>query len=62
MTVSQFRGSEAAREIRAFRASYDPRDASDREIAQRIRDRLQRDLCRSEREVHPEFVDLGGEA
>lgn len=61
MTGQQFRGSEAARNIRDFLASYDALDPSDREVAARIRERLQREIYRREREIYPEFVDLGGE-
>lgn len=62
MTDRQLHGSESARTIRAFISSYDERDASDREVAFRIRERLHREQYRRERVLYPEFVDLGGEA
>ena len=62
MTDRRLHGSETVRIIRAFIASYDVRDASDREVALRIRERLHRELYRREREHYSEFVDVGGEA
>ena len=62
MTDQQSRGSETARIIRTFIASHSSWDASDREVAKRIKDRLQRELYRRERESYPEFVDFGGES
>lgn len=61
MEASHRDGEEAAREIRAFLASYDGRDASDREIAAQIRARLHSELYRREREHYPEWIDHGGE-
>ena len=54
-------GAETARAIRAFLATYDGCDASDRQIAMRIRARLHSELYRREREQYPEWIDLGGE-
>jgi hypothetical protein len=60
--AAQRRGDDAsAQAIRAFLATYDGRDASDRQIALRIRERLHSELYRREREHYPEWVDLGGE-
>ena len=54
-------GAETAQVIRAFLSTYDARDASDREIAARIRMRLHSELYRRERERYPEWIDHGGE-
>ena len=54
-------GTEAARVFRAFLATYDASDASDRQVATRIRERLHSELYRRERERYPEWIDLGGE-
>lgn len=63
MTGQQrIQGSETAQAIRAFLATYDARDAADRQIAARIRERLHGELYRREREHYSEHVDLGGEA
>ncbi len=59
------RASAAANTVRAIRdfvASYDRYDADDRAIAVRIRQVLHSELYRREREIYPEWVDLGGEA
>jgi hypothetical protein len=56
------RGSKMGDAIRSFIATYDACDASDREIATRIRCRLLSELYRREREAYPEWIDLGGEA
>jgi len=61
MAAAQRTGEEAARTIRAFLATYDARDASDRQVALRIRERLNSELYRRERELYPEYIDLGGE-
>ena len=61
MLESHRRGEETAQVIRAFLATYDGRDASDRQIAMRIRERLHRELYRREREQHPQWIDHGGE-
>ena len=58
----QTRGSETAQAIRSFIAGYDGRDESDREVAALIRRRLHGELYRREREIYPEWIDLGGEA
>ena len=55
-------GAETAQAIRAFLSTYDASDASDREIATRIRARLHSELYRREREQYPEWIDHGGEA
>ena len=55
-------GTEAVRVIRTFLETYDGRDPADRQAAQRIKVRLLREIYRREREIYPEFVDLGGEA
>ena len=55
-------GVETARAIRAFLSTYEASDASDRQIALRIRERLHSELYRREREQYPEYVDLGGES
>jgi hypothetical protein len=47
--------------IRTFIASHATWDEADREVARNIKDRLQRELYRREREIYPEFVDFGGE-
>ena len=60
--VEQHRGAETARAIRAFLATYDASDASDRQVATRIRERLHSELYRREREQYTEWVDLGGES
>lgn len=58
----QSRGKEIVQVINAFLATYDKRSASDRQISFRIRERLQGELYRREREQFPEWIDLGGEA
>ena len=50
-----------AQMIRDFIATYDARDASDRQIAARIRERLHSELYRRERAQYPQWIDLGGE-
>lgn len=56
------RSSDTAQAIRAFIATYDRNDVSDREIAARIREKLHSELYRRERESwNAPFVDLGGE-
>lgn len=55
-------GAATAQAIRAFFSTYDARDASDREVAARIRTRLHRELYRRERDQYPEWIDHGGEA
>ena len=55
-------GAETARVIRAFLATYDGHDASDRRVASHIRERLHGELYRREREQYPEWIDQGGEA
>ena len=57
----QARGLETAHAIRTFIAAYDARDATDREIAAHIRQLLHSELYRREREIYPEWIDLGGE-
>ena len=61
MTRDQMRGSETAAAIRSFITAYDAHDASDREIASHILQRLHSELYRRERESYPEWIDLGGE-
>lgn len=51
-----------AQAVRVFIATFDVRDARDREVAFRIRERLHGELYRREREIYPEYVDHGGEA
>lgn len=51
----------AAQAIRDFIASYDARNANDRQIAARIRERLYSEQYRRER-AHMEWLDLGGES
>ena len=51
---------QTAEAIRAFLATYDARDAGDRQIAARIREQLHRELYRRERESI-EWIDIGGE-
>ena len=53
--------AETVRAIRDFIAIYDRTDADDRAIAASIRDRLQRELYRREREDYPELIDIGGQ-
>lgn len=55
------RGAETAQAIRAFLATYDGRAAT-WEVAIRIRERLNSELYRREREHYPEWIDHGGEA
>ena len=55
-------GVETARAIRAFLSTYEASDASDRQIALRIRERLHSELYRREREQYLEWIDHGGEA
>jgi hypothetical protein len=61
--AQQHRGGAetTARMIRSFLASYDARDASDRQIAYRIRERVHSELYRRVREQYPAWIDLGGE-
>ena len=61
MAQERHDASETARMIRSFIATYDARDASDRQVAMRIRERLHSELYRRERELYPQWVDLGGE-
>ena len=62
MTEKPHRGSaETVRVIRAFLATYDVSDASDRQVAIQIRGRLHSELYRREREQCPEWIDHGGE-
>jgi hypothetical protein len=49
-------------EIRDFIAVYDPSDAFDRQYAAQIRQRLNSELYRRERDRYPEWIDLGGES
>ena len=55
-------GAETAQAIRAFLSTYEASDASDRQIAARIRARLHSELYRRERELYPEWIDHGGES
>jgi hypothetical protein len=61
MTQQPLTSDPTAQAIRAFLASYDARDVSDREIAYRIRERLHSEIYRRERLLHAEWIDLGGE-
>ena len=54
-------GLETAQAIRAFLSTYDASDASDRQVAMRIRGRLHSEQYRREREQYPDWIDLGGE-
>jgi len=54
-------GSQTAQAIRVFLATHDSRDASDRAIVFRIRERLHGEIYRRERDLYPEWIDLGGE-
>jgi len=62
VTDRQASVSETVQVIRTFIASHSTWDDADREVARRIKDRLQRELYRREREIYPELIDLGGEA
>lgn len=53
--------SETAAEWLAFLAAFDVRDANDRLIAYRIRERVFGELYRREREQYPEWIDHGGQ-
>lgn len=58
-------GAETAQAIRAFLSTYDASDASDasdRQIALRIRERLNSELYRRERDQYPQWIDHGGES
>jgi hypothetical protein len=59
--TEQRSGAETAQAIRAFLATHDGRVAT-WQVVMQIRERLHSELYRREREVYPEFVDLGGEA
>jgi hypothetical protein len=48
--------------IQDFIDAFDPSDPTDRLIAGRLRERLQGEIYRREREIYPEWVDHGGEA
>lgn len=48
--------------IQDFIDSYDRGNPLDRWIARRLLECLQGEIYRREREVYPEFVDIGGEA
>ena len=61
MEQSHRSGAETAQAIRAFLSTYDASDASDRQVAMRIRERLLSEQYRRERELYPEWVDHGGE-
>ena len=54
--------STFTQEVRDFIASYDRNDPTDRWIALMLIDRLHGELYRRERELYPEWVDLGGES
>ena len=54
-------GAETAQAIRAYLSTYEASDASDRQIAMRIRARLHSELYRREREHYPQWIDHGGE-
>ena len=54
--------AETVRAIRTFIETCDGRDPADRQVALLIRIKLQREIYRREREIYPEFVDVGGEA
>ncbi len=47
--------------IQDFIATYDRNDPTDRWIARILRERLQGELYRREREHYSEHIDLGGE-
>ncbi len=61
MAVEQRDAAETAQAIRDFIAVYDRSDPEDRAIAAQVRDLLQRELYRREREHYAEWVDVGGE-
>lgn len=61
MTQQAHDPSDAAQAIRDFIAVYDRRDPEDRAIATHIRDLLQRELYRREREHYAAWIDVGGE-
>ena len=61
MEQSHRDGAQTAQAIRVFLSTYDASDVSDRQIAMRIRERLHRELYRRERELYPQWIDLGGE-
>jgi hypothetical protein len=48
--------------VQDFIATYDRTNPTDRWIAKRLTERLHGELYRREREVYPEWVDVGGEA
>ncbi len=47
--------------VQDFIDSFDPSDPTDRFIARRLIVRLQGEIYRREREIYPEWVDVGGE-
>jgi hypothetical protein len=62
VTMQTLTSDQTARAIRAFLASYDASDATDRGTAYRIRERLHSEIYRRERTRHAEWIDIGGEA
>jgi hypothetical protein len=61
VTTPPLTSDQAARAFRAFLASYDARDTSDRAVAYRIRERVHSEIYRRERMLHAEWIDIGGE-
>jgi hypothetical protein len=48
--------------VQDFIDTYDRTDPTDRWIAKRLSELLHGELYRREREIYPQWVDLGGEA
>jgi hypothetical protein len=48
--------------VQEFIDSFDPSNPTDHLIARRLRELLQGEIYRREREIYPEWVDHGGEA